>query len=113
MFESLGNALQSARKKALEAAIKSLVNQRIEKYGQIMQLEIDPVQKRARLEIALKGEVTPLEVHIDAYELQSAESRLLLSIQKIRASREWITAALEDFVVGRQFPVPEAAKLAL
>jgi hypothetical protein len=113
MFESLGNALQSARQKALEAAIRSLVNQRIEKYGQIIQLEIHPVQKRARLEIALKGEPAPLEVHIDAYELQSAEARLLLSIRKIRASREWITAALEDFVVGRQFPVPEAARLAL
>jgi len=113
MFESLGNALLSARQKALEAAIKSLVNQRIEKYGQITQLEIDSVQKRARLEIALKGEPAPLEVHIDAYQLQSVESRLLLSVQKVRASREWVTAALEDFVVGRQFPVPDAAKLAL
>jgi hypothetical protein len=113
MFESLGNALLSARQKACEAAIKSLVNQRIQKFGQVTELEIDSVQKRARFEIALKGELTSVEVHIDAYQLQSAESQLLLSVQKIRTSREWITAALEEFIVGRQFAVPDAARLAL
>jgi len=113
MFESLGNALLSVRQKACETAVKTLVNQRIEKFGRVTQLEIDSVQKRARFEIALKGELTPLEVHIESYQLQSAESQWFLSVQKVRTSREWITAALEQFVVGRQFPVPEAVKLAL
>jgi hypothetical protein len=34
-------------------------------------------------------------------------------VQRIRTSREWLTAVLEEFVTGRQFPVPEAARLAL
>jgi len=113
MFESLGNALLSARQKACEAAIKTLLNQRIEKFGRVTQLEIDSVQKRARFEIALKGELAPIEVQIDSYQLRSSETQLFLSVQKVRTSRDWITAALEEFVVGRQFAIPEAARLAL
>ena len=113
MLESLGNALLSARQKACEAILKSLINQRIEKFGQVTRLEIDAVQKQALIQLALKGELVPLEIRIESYQLQSVESQLFLSVQKVSTSREWITAALEEFVVGRQFAVPEAARLAL
>ena len=113
MLEYLGNAILSARQKACEAILKSLINQRIEKFGQVTQLEIDAVQKKAQIQITLKGEQVPIDILVDSYQLQSVESQLLFSVQKVRTSREWITAALEEFVVGRQFAVPEAARLAL
>jgi len=37
----------------------------------------------------------------------------VLVIEGIRASREWLQLALEDFLVGRPIPIPSLALLAL
>jgi len=113
MFESLGNAFVSARQKASGMALKALINQRLEPFGQVTDLEIDSAQRQARIVVMLKGESIPLEIRIDSYQLQAIESRWFLSVHRVWTSREWVTAVLEKFVVGRQFPVPEAARLAL
>jgi hypothetical protein len=113
MFEALGNAFLSARQKACERALQALINRRMERFGQVTELEIDSRQKKARIVVSLKGESAPVEIQIESYQLQEVHSQWCLSVQSIRTSREWLTAVLEEFVTGRQFPVPAAAKLAL
>lgn len=113
MFEALGNAFQSARQKACATALQAFINHQMERFGQVTELEIDSLQKKARIVLALKGETVPVEIQIEAYQLQQIDTRWFLSVRQVQTSREWVTALLEEFVVGRQFPVPEAARLAL
>lgn len=113
MFGSLGNAFGSMKDKAFQASIRNLLNRKIENIGNITRLDIDSRQKTMDLELVLKGEPDAIQVRVSSYELLNRQDRLFIRLLGATASREWLTNALKEFVIGREFPVPDAAKLAL
>lgn len=109
MFGALSNALGSARDRAVEAAARSYIARKIEKFGELRKLEIDSRQKRLAMEVALKGEVSPVSLQVDRYEIVQRDGESHIILRQARASREWITAALEEHVLGREFKLPPSA----
>lgn len=62
----------------------------MERYGHMLKLDIDSGEKTIDLEVLLRGESTPLKIHVGQYEvLAGAESGIKIS--QIKTSREWIT----------------------
>lgn len=97
----------------MEAAARSLINQKIEKFGVINRLQIDSKNKRLAAEVALKGEATPILLEVDGYEIKEQGGENYLVLQKVRASREWLEALLQEVVVNRPWKIPSMAKMVL
>jgi len=107
-MESLKNALTAVKEGAVEAAAKTYLNQKIQKFGTITHLEIDSKEKTILLEAALKGEPGPVTVRIRNYRVTTIEAVNYLAADRFEASREWVAAVLNEFVAGRPFQIPAA-----
>ncbi len=107
----MGNPFTSLKEVALEAALKAFINREIEAFGVVRQLTINTSKKTMRVELDLKGEPAPISVDIASYELSEKDGVLRVVFQELNTSREWISAVLKKYVVGRAFPLPKAAKL--
>jgi hypothetical protein len=113
MFDSLADGLTAYKAGALEATAKALINQKIEKFGAVTRLQIDSKRKTVLAELALKGEAAPIQFDVDAYEVTEQDGECYLTIRKIRASREWLDALLQEVVIGRPWKIPGIAKMVL
>jgi len=106
MFGALSNALGSARDRAVEAAARSYIARKIEKLGTAETGEV--AAKRHSGWGRPQGEVSPVSLQVDRYEIVSARA-VTHAAASPRVSREWITAALEEHVLGREFKLPPSA----
>lgn len=113
MFNSLANTLTACKDGAMEAAGKAFLNQKLQKFGTVTRLQIDSKQKTMLAELALKGEATPILINVDSYEVLQKAGDTYIVVRSVRASREWIGAVVREFVVGRQFKIPNAVGMAL
>jgi hypothetical protein len=93
----------------LQAALTAFINREIEALGLVKDLAIDTKQKAIQLKLALKGEPSPIVISVASYELSERNGAAYIALQNVQTSREWITAALKQYVVGRAFPLPSAA----
>lgn len=57
----------------------------------------------------LVGESEPIEIEISRYNLNGKGDQLQLTVEAATTSREWVSAALREFVVGREFSIPKPA----
>ena len=109
----MNNPFTSLKEAALEAAIKSLINREIEKFGVVTELAIDTQQRTMRAELDLRGEASRIWINVASYELSEKSGEVHLAFQNVTASREWITAALNHYVVNRTFRLPDSARILL
>lgn len=108
MFKSITNALGAARDRAFEAAAKSFVARKIQNFGHINQLQIDTKDKKISVEVVLKGEVSPIQLWVESYDVLRKEGETFIRIHKVNASREWMGIALNEYVIGQEIKVPSA-----
>ncbi len=77
------------------------------------ELIIDTKKKTARVRLELLGETDPIEIQINGYRLTPAGDETSLVIDEASASREWLTIALREYVVGQSFTIPAKASTVL
>lgn len=109
MFGALSNAFGNARDRTVEAAARGYISRKIEKFGELTKLEINSREKTLAFEVALKGEVSPVSVQIDRYEVVQRNGESFIIVRQAKASREWISAAIQEHVIGQEFKLPSAA----
>ena len=73
------------------------------------ELSIDTKEKRIRVRLDLIGEEEPIEVGILRYRLKTKGETTHITIEEATASREWLTVALREFVVGQDITIPPKA----
>ena len=93
---------------AAAASARALVNRKIASFGEVTTLHIDSGRRIIRVEVRLKGEVTPVVVEALSYELARDGGRAFVTPGGIRASREWLEIILNEYVTGHKFEVPPA-----
>ena len=64
------------------------------------ELSIDTKNKRVRVRLELLGEKEPIDVEILRYSLKEKDETTYINIEEATSSREWLTVALREFVVG-------------
>lgn len=106
MFGNLKDSLASS-------AAKSLLSARLERYGRVTELKINSREKTMAVEILLAGEHNEVRVEIGRYRITGLAGSHSIVVESIQASRPWLQLALEDFVVGKPFPIPTVALVAL
>lgn len=105
----LGNILGAVRDRAAEAAAKSYISGKIRSFGEVTRLDLDSTNKTIRMEVRLEGEVSPVEIAIGRYDVTRRNDEAYLTVREAQASRPWITSAVREFIIGREFKIPSAA----
>jgi hypothetical protein len=73
------------------------------------ELSIDTKNKRVRVRLELLGEKEPIDVEILRYSLHDNGQMTYITIEEVNSSREWLTAAMREFIVGQEFAIPAKA----
>jgi hypothetical protein len=97
-----------ARKKdtSVSAVAAMALQHKISRYGRMFNFSIDSHNKSIHADLLLKGEVEPIKFVVLEYEIQRGEEGSFILVKKATASREWIDTLIQDFVIGKKFPVP-------
>ena len=104
-----GQALNNAKDLLLSKGAKSHLGKLIERYGSVLDLQLNTVNRSLLLTLQLKGEETPVEIRVHEYTLTSGEGKpvLLIDGAKIDTSREWLTELIHDRVGQKRLVVPD------
>lgn len=103
------NLLRHSKDATLAAAGSLYVNRKLRGMGEMTELAIDTKNKSVRVRLELRGETEPIELQVTRYSLRQEGAEMRLVVEEATASREWMAAALREFVVGRSFPLSEKA----
>ena len=94
-------------------AVRFTINTRLRSIGEMTELSIDTKNRRVRVRLELLGEHQPIDVDILRYSLKEKGESTYITVEEATASREWLTAALREFVVGHDLPIPPKASAVL
>ncbi|MDB6068789.1 MAG: hypothetical protein JWR26_4997 [Pedosphaera sp.] len=97
----------------VERGLREYFNNRFKSLGTMTKLQIDSTNKKATLELDLKGETQPLQITINRYELTTVGGKMFIEIKEFETSREWINSLAKPLLKGKTFEVPELAKAIL
>lgn len=79
----------------------------LQPYGRITSFKLNSESRELDVTVELNGEVEPLRVHIQEYELIEEDGKMFLIIHRVVTSRAWLTALVRDLAVGRKLELPE------
>ena len=77
------------------------------------ELSIDTKTKKVCLRLELLGEKEPIDVEVLRYSLKEKAETTHITIEEVISSREWLTVALREFVVGQDLAIPAKAAAVL
>ena len=89
------------------------INTKLRSIGQMTELSIDTKNKRVCVRLELLGEKELIDVEILRYSLKEKGETTYITIEEVTSSREWLTVALREFVVGQDLPIPAKAGVVL
>jgi hypothetical protein len=94
-------------------AAKTYANNLIGRYGVVDELAIDSTRQRIEVVVRLKGEVSPVGVTIEKYEIEQRNGKPYLHVLDSSATRPWLQAVMRDYLHGRKIELPSWAAAAL
>ncbi len=86
---------------------REYLNHHYRSLGAMTTLLLDSTNKKASLDLELKGETQPLQVTVGRYELSSMGGKTFIEIKELSTSREWINFLARDFLKDKKFEIPE------
>jgi hypothetical protein len=92
------------------AAIKLWLNDKIKRYGLMLELKLDTKNKTVFCSLQLRGESSPVEIRVQQYELlEQGPTGFVVRLdgKKVETSREWLTRMIQDHLGERDLPIPE------
>jgi hypothetical protein len=101
--------LHRSKDATLAFTARVAINRRLKSIGEMTELSIDTKEKRIWVRLDLVGEKEPIEVEILRYHLKTNGETVYITIEEATASREWLTVALREFVVGQDITIPTKA----
>lgn len=104
-------ARMAAKDWLIEKAGMALLNQAVLKpYGTLTRLKLDTTARTIEADVELNGETQPVNLQVREYELREADGRATVVLKDIHTSREWLTTLMKNFVVDREFNLPDSVK---
>jgi len=85
------------------------INTKLRGIGEMTELSIDTKKKQVRVRLELLGEKEPIDVEIIRYRLKVKGESTHIMIEEVTSSRQWLTVALREFVVGQDLALPDKA----
>lgn len=107
IFNTVREALRHGKDTTTSFLLERFLHHKLAGYGRMLNFSIDSQEKKARVELLLKGEAVPVIIHVEEYELISEGGSTFLLVKKASSSRQWINALLTDFLLHQKIPLPE------
>ena len=111
--KGLRDVLHRSKDATLAFTTRVAINAKLRSIGEMTELLIDTKAKKVCLRLELLGEKEPIDVEILRYSLKEKAGTTHITIEEVTSSREWLTVALREFVVGQDFPIPAKAAAVL
>ena len=109
IMAAIGQAGRTGKEKIAESVIKKLLNSEVERYGYMLNLNIDSAAKQITAEILPAGEQTPITITAH-YKFTHKQGEAQIKLSNIQTSREWITVLITELMQGQHsMPLPPAA----
>jgi hypothetical protein len=89
------------------------INTKLRSIGEMTELSIDTKTKQVRVRLELLGEKEPIDVEILRYSLKNKGETTYITIEEVTSSRQWLTVALREFIVGQDLTIPAKASAVL
>ncbi|CAA6802278.1 MAG: Unknown protein [uncultured Sulfurovum sp.] len=104
----LSKILYKGKDLALSTAIKTLINKKLSKFGgTVTALMLNTKEQKIELKIGLKGELEPLQVVVNHYEIIEEQGTTYLMVSNIETSREWMNLVAENYLHKKRFTIPK------
>jgi hypothetical protein len=94
-------------------AARAYANNLISRYGSVEDLSIDSKRRRIDVKVSLNGEVSPIGVTIEKYQLVQDAGKTFVEVVDSSCTRPWLQSVMRDHLHGRRFEVPGWAAAAL
>jgi hypothetical protein len=111
--KSLRDVLHRSKDATLAFTTRIAINTKLRSIGEMTEFSIDTKNKRVRIRLELLGEKEPVDVEILRYSLKEKGQTSHITIEEVNSSREWLTVALREFVVGQDLAIPAKAAAVL
>ena len=105
--------LRRSKDATLGFTTRLAINTKLRGIGEMTELSIDTKKKRVRVRLELVGEKEPINVEIIRYSLKVKGESTRITIEEATSSRQWLTVALREFIVGQDLAVPAKAAVLL
>jgi len=112
-LKSLRNVLHRSKDATLAFTTRVAINIKLRSIGEMTELSVDTKNRRVRVRLELLGEKEPIDVEILHYSLKKKGEATRITIEEATSSREWLTAAMREFVVGQDLAIPAKAAAVL
>lgn len=89
--------------------VRRATNAKLRSIGEMTKLSIDTKTKRVRVRLELLGEKEPIDVEVLRYSLKEKGETTYITIEEAISSREWLTVALREFIIGQDLAIPAKA----
>ncbi|WP_457571734.1 hypothetical protein [Desulfovulcanus sp.] len=73
----------------------------------MLKFELNSELKTIKFEVLLKGEIEPLMITINNYEIFTENDKYFIRAKEITTSREWINIIAEQYLKEQNFEIPE------
>ena len=105
--------LRRSKDATLGFTTRLAINTKLRGIGEMTELSIDTKKKRVRVRLELVGEKEPIDVEIIRYSLKVKDESTHITIEEATSSRQWLTVALREFIIGQDLAVPAKAAVLL
>jgi len=93
------------KKTLLENFLKSHFDKYI-KDGNLSISEFDTDSRKCSGSVLLIGEESPIVFEISKYDIINNDDGSFIKVESAKANRLWLQYALDDFLVGKEIPIP-------
>lgn len=97
---------RQGKDKALSKSLELLAESAVSRYGRLISIRLNSLNRTVELEVMLKGESAPLSIKMNEYEIITEEGKHYLTCSDISVSREWMKILAEDLLKGKRLEVP-------
>lgn len=103
---------RTVKDSALALSLKAFVNDKLNEYGEVIDVTIDSAVNRLTARAMLKGERDPVTVIVERYELETEGDNRYIKLKTFSSSRSWLTQLLNKLLADKRYKIPAAvAKL--
>lgn len=105
--------MRTMKDQAIAAALRAYVADKLSPYGQLLDVRVDTAAQQVEATAQLNGEAGPITVRVEHYRIERDDGRLLLRLETITCSRDWIGMLLTRIygIKPIKLPGPIAALL--
>jgi len=102
----LRNIMRQGKDLALSSAIEKIAEKYVSPFGKLLSFHLDTSGRSMEITVLLKGESEPVTISVCEYELSIAGDESFVLLNRVKASRQWIEALSQEYLLNRKIRIP-------